>query len=169
VNDRNDGNAQSPLPPPVETEVPRAGPLRAGPSSFEEAVGRVLALPLDAFADAGQPLKIRVPWWREPLYFVPRESDVGGLLREGVSRGAIWTGRELADLLTVPGITRAGARTVALAKLTIAGEVAEVLAATPTRCKACKGQNWWRSQAGRTVCATCHPPPAGAILPEPPR
>ncbi len=119
---------------------------------------RVLGMPLNRL---DRVLKVRVPWWPEALWFVPAETDAEALAAEGVSRGVIWTAGELADLMAVPGITTAGARTVALAKLAIAGEVAEVRAIAPLPCHVCKRWSGWRSTAGRTVCRTCHPPAPG--------
>ena len=56
-------------------------------------------------------------------------ADVEALVAEGVSRGRIWTARELQDILSIPGITKAGARTVAAAKLFMDGDVTVVRSA----------------------------------------
>jgi hypothetical protein len=87
---------------------------------------RLLGLPLDVFAAAGEMIEVRVPWWSEPLWFVPGETAVEALVREGISRGRIWTAGELADLLSVPNVTKATARTVAAAKLAVDGDVTGV-------------------------------------------
>lgn len=87
-------------------------------------LARVLGLPL---AQLDRVLTVRVPWFEVPLWFVPDEADAEALVAAGeASRGAVWTRRELLDLMAVPGITRDQARTVALAKLEMDGEVVEV-------------------------------------------
>lgn len=151
------------LPPGTRTAPAPSSP-DALPGADPAEVSRVLALPLDQL-DAM--LTVRVPWWPSLLYFVPDKADAEALVAAGeATRGAVWTRRELLDLLAVPGLTKAGVQTVALAKLAVAGEVAEVRAAGPPCCYACKGQRWWRSTAGRTVCATCHPPAAPGLVAE---
>lgn len=143
----------------VERFLP-PGARTAPASSSPDPLSRVLALPLDQL-DAM--LTVRVPWWPSLLYFVPDEADAEALVAAGeATRGAVWTRRELLDLLAVPGITKDLARTVALAKLAVAGEVAEVRAARGApRCPACKGARFWRSVHGPLQCATCHPPAPG--------
>jgi hypothetical protein len=104
----------------------QAPPLRHGAPGFVEAVSRLLGLPLASFAEAGRVLEVRVPWLDQALYFAPDEPAAERLVAEGVSRGCVWTARELADLIGTPGITRDQVRTVAHAKNELAGEVAEV-------------------------------------------
>lgn len=103
-------------------------PLRPAPDPA--MVARLLRLPLGRFAREGRSLEIRVPWHPETFWFVPSEAAAEALVREGVSRGRVWTARELLDLLTVPGLTKEQARTVALVKATFAGEVVEVRGVT---------------------------------------
>ncbi len=69
---------------------------------------------------------MRVPWDPRTLWFVPSEKQARLLAREGVSRGRVWTARELADLLGTPDVTAEHAKTVALAKLEFQGEVVGV-------------------------------------------
>jgi hypothetical protein len=90
---------------------------------LDPEVGRVLGLPLDQL---DRVLEIRVPWWPDPLWFVPAEADAEILVHEGISRGRIWTAGELRDLLSIPGITKASARRVAEAKLAMDGDVTVV-------------------------------------------
>jgi len=89
-------------------------------------VARLLDLSLDAFVGASQMLEVRVPWHGVTLWLVPDDAAAHGLTAEGISRGRIWTGRELMDLLSVPGLTHESAQTVALAKLAVDGAVTEV-------------------------------------------
>jgi hypothetical protein len=114
-------------PPPV----PAPAPLRPGAPGFAEAVTRLLGLPLDRFAKAGQMLEIGVPWHRVTLWLVPDDGAAQSLEAEGVSRGRIWTARELGDLLSVPRIQKTIAQTVALTKLEFDGEVTEVRPSSP--------------------------------------
>ena len=88
------------------------------PIASSTEVTRVLGLPLDQL---DRELQIRVPWWREPLWFVPRGAAVEALVREGISRGRIWTVAELQDLLSLPTLSPATAHTVAMAKLAMDG------------------------------------------------
>src|SRR5262245_43264677 len=97
--------------------------LRLGAPRFAEAVARLLGLPLAHFSEAGQMLEVTIPWWSEPLWFVGNEMATQTLVGEGVSRGRIWTATELLDLLSIPGLTRASVRTVALAKLEFDADV----------------------------------------------
>jgi len=86
----------------------------------------ILAMPLDQFARQGQCLEIRVAWHTETLWFVPGERDAAALQRDGVSRGRVWTARELAELLALSDQTLATVRTVALAKCAMDGDIVEV-------------------------------------------
>ena len=76
--------------------------LRSDPAE----VAQVLGLPL---AQLDRALEVRVPWLPATLWFVP--SEAAGELRvgEGVTRGRIWTIGDLQDLLSIPGMTKAGA------------------------------------------------------------
>ena len=80
---------------------------------------QLLAMPLDEFAREGQPLQIRVAWHAQTLWFVPHERDAAALTREGVSRGRVWTARELAALLSlsVSDQMLTSVRTVALGEV----------------------------------------------------
>ncbi len=89
-------------------------------------IARLLGLPLDRFEREGSPLEIRVPWLAETLWFVPRHGDAEALAKGGISRGRIWTARELKDLLTIIGLTAEELQTIARAKLEFGGEVVEV-------------------------------------------
>jgi hypothetical protein len=88
----------------------------------------ILAMPLDRFAREGQCLEVRVAWHTETLWFVPDERDAVALGREGVSRGRVWTARELAELMALSDRTLATVRTLALAKCAIDGDIVEVRA-----------------------------------------
>jgi hypothetical protein len=76
-------------------------------------------------------LEVRVSWLPVTLWFVPDEVAAEALVTEGVSRGRVWTAHELVDLLRIPDLTKAGVRTVAMAKLEFLGEVVRVALPTP--------------------------------------
>ena len=86
-------------------------------------VARVLGLPL---AQLDRALEVRVPWWPDGLWFVPTVADAEALCAEGITRGRIWTVGDLQDWLSIPGMTKAGARTLALAKLEFDGVITDV-------------------------------------------
>ena len=100
---------------------------QAAPDPTE--VARVLGLPVDQL---DRMLEVRVPWLPAALWFVPSESHAEVLTLKGVHRGRIWTARELHDLLSIPGITKAGARTIAEAKREFGGAVTALRTHSPT-------------------------------------
>jgi TubC N-terminal docking domain len=100
--------------------------LRSDPAE----VVRVLGLPLDQL---DRILEVRVPWWPDGLWFVPTEADAEMLCGEGITRGRVWTARELQDLLTITVLTKTAVRTVAEAKLAMDGDVAAVRSASHDR------------------------------------
>ncbi|MBI3455461.1 MAG: hypothetical protein HY002_06710 [Candidatus Rokubacteria bacterium] len=112
-------------------ELPRAIPGPLEPERHEPPPwAPLLALPLPDFAKAGQSLEVRVAWWPEPLWFVPDESAAEGLVAEGISRGVIWTARELLDLLALSP-TPETAQTIARARAAFDGEILDLQPATP--------------------------------------
>jgi hypothetical protein len=109
--------------------VDGAGTLGSGAEGFAETVGRLLALSLGAFAQAGQRLGIRVPWDPEPLWFVPTPEDANTVTAdEGVNPGRIWTASALRQLLAA-GITPEGARWIAQTR--VAFETEDVVISPP--------------------------------------
>jgi hypothetical protein len=111
-----------------------AGRGRSAPSGVTEAdqsegaldLADLLSMPLDRFAREGQLVEVRVPWLDVTLWFVPEGRDAETLGRQGVNRGRVWTARELRGVLAIAGRTREALRTIALAKLTVNGDVTEV-------------------------------------------
>lgn len=106
--------------PPVRPDI-----LHAGSPDFTETVARITQMPLVSFAAAGSALELRVPWLATTLWFVPSETEVAQLEADGVSRGRIWTARELFDLMETPDLT-AAVMTIARMKVEFAGEIVEV-------------------------------------------
>ncbi len=96
------------------------------PTPDPALVSRLLGMPLNRFAVEGCLLEVRLPWLPVSLWFVPGEADAKALCREGVSRGRVWTARELLDLLSIRQLTTAQVQTVARAKLEFDGEVVSV-------------------------------------------
>src|SRR5262245_61593372 len=62
-------------------------------------VARMLGMPLDVFAQVGQPIEIRVPWWPATLFLVPDVRHAEALWAEGIERARVWTSAELQQLL----------------------------------------------------------------------
>jgi len=89
-------------------------------------LARLLAMPLDRFAREGQLQEVRIPWLDVTLWFVPAERDAEALGREGVSRGRIWTARELIALMALPDRTPEIVQSLALAKQAVGGDIVEV-------------------------------------------
>jgi hypothetical protein len=127
----------------------------------------VLDMRLSDFQHSGRPVAVQTPWYPERLWFVPADADAAVLMSEGVTRGRIWTARELMDLLSVPGITKDQAKTVALAKLKFGGDVVSLRpSADGQGCPIHGPDRLWRSVHGPTICARCHPPATPGLVAE---
>ncbi len=100
--------------------------LRPGDAGFEEAVARLVAVPLDQFEHEGQLLEVRVPWHNETLWLVPEGRDTEALDWAGVERGRVWTARELMEVMALPDLASDTVRTIAVAKMTLGGEIVKV-------------------------------------------
>ena len=118
------GAGMSTLDPLVMSHANNTEPDGAGPNNT--AFTQLMGMPLDLFAREGQLLEVRVPYLAQTLWFVPGESDAEGLTQEGISRGRIWTARELGDLLSFAGLRPDDIKAVALAKIELGGEVVEM-------------------------------------------
>jgi hypothetical protein len=92
---------------------------------FDRAVTALVSMPLDQYGREGAPLEIRVSWSSVTLWFVPDARHAESLMAEGISRGRIWTARELMDLMSCSEPAQA-AHVLALVKLELDGEVVEV-------------------------------------------
>jgi len=57
---------------------------------------------------------------------VPTKTDARSLVRQGVSRGRVWTARELMDVMNIPTLTQNEVATIAMAKAEFGGEVVVV-------------------------------------------
>jgi len=75
----------------------------------------------------GDVIEIRVPFLTDTLYFVRTDYDVVPLLKDGISRGRIWTVNELNDLFNIPDIGPSGRLTITLARALFDGEIVEVV------------------------------------------
>lgn len=91
-----------------------------------EVIAHLVKMPLNQFEREGRPMEVRVPWLGTTLWWVPTEAETEALMREGISRGRIWTARELMDLASISALTPEQARTVAATKAEFGGEIAEV-------------------------------------------
>ena len=89
-------------------------------------LSETLTMPLDRFAREGQLLEVRVPELDVTVWFGPEERDAEALGREGVSRGRVWTARELIALMVLPDPTPEIVQRLALAKREFVGDIVEV-------------------------------------------
>lgn len=86
---------------------------------------RELAMSLDVFEQEGLSMEIAVAWFEKTLWFVPTRAEAEILTKEGISRGVIWTARELIDLLAIPSLTKEHVKQIATAKAIFQGTVEE--------------------------------------------
>jgi hypothetical protein len=107
-----------PAPSSLEIDQPVTSDLELTP---------ILAMPLDEFASHGKLLEVRVSWLNVTLWFVPEERDAESLVRDGVSRGRMWTAAELMDVMTINERTSEELQAIALVKLAFDGDIAEVV------------------------------------------
>ena len=83
---------------------------------------RILQMPLDRFGREGRSLEVQVPWLPETLWFVPGEKQAESLTKRGVSRGRIWTARELRFLWSIPSIDKGMVEKLGQIKAELGGE-----------------------------------------------
>lgn len=100
--------------------------LRPGDAGFGEAVARLVAMPLDQYARKGAPIEVEVPWLSETVWFVADDRQAKALAQEGLSRGRVWTARELSALMALPERTPDIVQSLALAKRAVDGDILEV-------------------------------------------
>lgn len=115
----------SPSPPASPSELP---PARKSEGEANSPPHHFLVMSLDTFEQRGAMLEVAVPWLDKTLWFVPGEADVETLMKEGVSRGRIWTAKELMDLLAIPDLTKERVAKVAQVKVIFGGTVTDAIA-----------------------------------------
>jgi hypothetical protein len=103
-----------------------AEPVRGLRDERMQAWTHLLGLPLDVFETKNSIIEIRVPFLVVTLFFVSSNREVKDLCREGISRGRIWTARELMNLLSIPMLTQDNLTSVARAKVVFDGDLAEI-------------------------------------------
>jgi hypothetical protein len=99
--------------------------LRVAEEGFAATVSRLVGMSLSQYALDGQPFEIRVPWWRETLWWVPDARHAETLVGSGVSRGRVWTAAEIADVVGA-GLDPGALRLVQVAKEEFNGKVVAV-------------------------------------------
>lgn len=97
--------------------------LSSEKKALDESSDRLLGMSLSDFQVDGAPIEIVVQWWPDPLWFVPSGVEAEAPMRTGVSRGRIWTAKELLELLAIPGLTGKQTITIARAKMIFEGIV----------------------------------------------
>ncbi len=101
----------------------KAGLAKPAVPSPSGVIDSLLALPLAAFESEGSPMEISVRWFDTTLWFVPSDRDVEALIKSGVSRGRIWTARELSNLFETYGLSKEHVTQIATAKAIFEGTV----------------------------------------------
>ena len=92
----------------------------------QPARGAIAHVLVDDFARHGHVHEVRVPGVLKTLFIVPTTAEAEHLaVCEQITRGRIWTARELADMLNSSAAAKDFAA-VALAKLALDGEVVSV-------------------------------------------
>jgi hypothetical protein len=110
------------LPPPSRLEIDQ-------PVTSDLELTTILIMPIDEFARNGKLLEVRVPWFDVTLWFVPDERDAEALIRDGVSRGRVWTATELLDVMAIGERISEALWAIALAKLSFDADIATVIPA----------------------------------------
>ena len=90
-------------------------------------VDRLLGMPVSEFERQTSAIEMRVGWWDETLWLVPRASHVEILVRDGIARGRIWMVRELADFLAAPGLTRDDIEKIVHVKVAFGAVIVDVV------------------------------------------
>jgi transposase len=99
------------------------GTSHAVPYSPSPLADRLLDMPLAQFACEDKLIEVGVGWLEGAFWFVPTVADAEYLVRQGVSRGRIWTAAELMDLMSIPKLTADQVKTIAAVKLEFGGQV----------------------------------------------
>ena len=103
--------------------------IRSSSHSHPEPMAALTVALAEDFAAHGTVTEIRVSGIRETLFMVPTAEAAQRLMAwEGVSRGRIWTARELADMATVPARRTETWKAVILAKLLLDADLVETRA-----------------------------------------
>lgn len=104
----------------TEPRVPSAIVQEPQDSLYAESCqsgSKFLEMTLAEFEAQDHALQVRVPWLPESLWFVPSLTEATILSQEGISRGRVWTAKELRDLLEVGEVTREELQTLTQIKL----------------------------------------------------
>jgi tubulysin polyketide synthase-like protein len=83
---------------------------------------RILQMPIDQFELEGRSIEVRVAWLPATLWFVPGESQVEALTKRGISRGRIWTARELRFLWSTSSIDKGTVEKLGRIKAELGGD-----------------------------------------------
>jgi hypothetical protein len=137
---------------------------------------RVAQMSLEQFQQTGFFLEVRVSWLPTTLWFVPSSEHADVLVKQGISRGRIWTAAELGMLWSLPERTRDRACTIGTVKTELDGEVVSAeqiqpqgkipdhVEELPQACRSCGRTSFWKSTDGILICEICHPAPSPNLV-----
>ncbi|MCP3998945.1 MAG: hypothetical protein GY722_28365 [bacterium] len=86
----------------------------------------LLDLTIKEFSRKRYAIELRVDWLDETIWVVPTISAARQLVREGISRGRVWTAGELLDLLRIDDLQNTEARRIARLKAVFGLEILSV-------------------------------------------
>jgi sulfur transfer protein SufE len=81
---------------------------------------------LEQFARENSALEVRVPGCAETVWWVPNSRAAEQLMRQGISRGRIWTAQELLQVWEGPPLRQEDAQTLARLKATLNCELSSI-------------------------------------------
>lgn len=159
--------------PAILARLRDGSPTPASPTP-QPGLDAILSMSLADFGRRHLALRIRLPDG-STCWFCSGPNEVAALRSEGVPRGAIWTARELGDVLGAGWTKETIGRLIAV-KREFNGMVgpsnapsppaASMTAPSRSACPCCGSRRFWRSVHGATVCSTCHPPAAESLVVE---
>jgi hypothetical protein len=86
----------------------------------------LLQMRLDEFERDGCAIELKVPGLKRSIWFVPGEAHIEALVQRNITRGRIWTAKELRALWGGGSEARESAIPLARIKLALDGEVVSV-------------------------------------------
>ena len=105
----------------TETTYPSSWPKDRQPvDSFRN---HVLGMTLDEFARSRFRAELRMPGCSQTLWWVPTSLDAAALMRQGITRGRIWTAEELQRIWDLDHLDQEHVQTLARSKMEMGCEL----------------------------------------------